>query len=263
MNRIILLASILSLLGNTVPATITDTHSFLAESTANVSYEVKTKTFQREAKSKDGQLVLTCKYAFPWIKTEKGRPDHIRILSVNQQIEKESMNQFGNACKEAVDFTNEFIGEIYQGDKKVPWLPFQVDFSYEITRNKNQWFSYLVTEFRWLGGAHPDTQYQGYIYDLSTAKLVKPVDLLKKSAKEIKQYIADEMMKLYKENPSYYFEDEVKELQKLKFEYNSYLNDEGIVFFFNAYEVAPYVTGKVEIPLKYQGNESWFKDNLY
>ena len=53
MNRIILLASILSLLGNTVPATITDTHSFLAESTANVSYEVKTKTFQREAKSKD------------------------------------------------------------------------------------------------------------------------------------------------------------------------------------------------------------------
>ena len=238
------------------PCFIQSTKDRDSETTA---VELITKTTQREAKSKDGTTVLLCKLQYPQIKVNENLSNQKSMLEVNRLIEIEAMQKFQEKCTEAVDFTNEFIGEIYQGNLPKPWLPFTVEYSYEVTWNRQKLLSFLATEFEWLGGAHPNTNYYGYIYDIEQGIQLTPSDLLTLDENGVKQYIADEMMLLYKKNPNDYFQDEVKELQKLDFKYGSYLNDEGLVFFFNAYEVAPYVRGKVEVPLKFVEHPELFR----
>ena len=230
-----------------------------SKNTVNDAYLIQPKTVQREAKSKDGTVVLKCSLMYPQIKVETNSPNRKQIQTVNQLIETYAMQQFQQKCTEAVNFTNEFIGEIYQGNLPHSWLPFTVDITFDITLNRNGILSFKYTDFEWLGGAHPSTDITGFIYDTVQGKELKPEDLLQLDANGVKQFIADEVKKLYEKNPENYFKEEVENLQKLNFEYGYYLNDEGFVFFFNRYAVAPYVAGVISVPLKYSEHPEKFR----
>lgn len=227
--------------------------------TENDAYLIQPKTVQREAKSKDGTVVLKCSFMYPQIKVEANSPNRKQIQVVNQLIETYAMQQFQQKCTEAVNFTNEFIGEIYQGNLPNSWLPFTVEITYDITLNRDGLLSFKYTDFEWLGGAHPNTNQTGFIYDTVQGKELKPEDLLQLDANGVKQFIADEVNQLYQKNPENYFKEEVENLQKLNFEYGYYLNDEGFVFFFNPYAVAPYVAGVVSVSLKYSEHPEKFR----
>lgn len=222
---------------------------------------IQSKTLQRETKSKDGTVILKCSFMYPQIKVENDSKNRKQIQEVNQLIEVYAIQQFQKKCTEAEDYTKEFINQIYQGNLPPSWLPLTVAVTYDITLNRNEILSFRYTDFEWLGGAHPSTNLTGFIYDTIQGKELKPEDLLLIDTTGIKQFIADEMRKLYQKNPENYFKEEVENLQKLNFDYGYYLNEEGLVFFFNQYEVAPYVTGVVSIPLKYSEHPEKFRPN--
>lgn len=225
----------------------------------NAAYEIQTKSFQKEAKSKDGVTVLRCSYQYPQVKITEKNKNHAGIQAVNHKIEAYAIQRFQERCTEANDYTSEFIDQIVQGDLPREWLPFTIETTYEMTLNHKDYLSFLNTNFEWLGGAHPNTDQTGFIYDMTMSKEAKPEDILLLDQKGIRQYIADEMKLLYQKNPEYYFKEEVDALQKLEFEYGYYLNHEGFVFFFQPYAVAPYVTGIVSIPMRYQDHPEWFR----
>lgn len=222
-------------------------------------HQIISKSFFRDGKSDDGTVILKCSLNYPQVKPQEEDPNLANITKVNGEIKTQAIKVFSQKCNDAMDYTHEFLGQIHQGMMNRAWLPFVIDISYELTFNRNDLLSFTSTEFEWLGGAHPSTELRGAIYDLKQGKSIRPEDLLVLDEVGIKKFIADEVMKLYKKNPENYFPEEVKGLQNYDFEYGTYLNDDGFVFFLQPYIVAPYVTGVVSVYLRYQDYPELFR----
>ena len=223
-------------------------------------YLLQMNMIKKQQKSTKGTVLLTCHASYPSIVYEQGQEQHDKIMQINQEIKQDAIERFQAACSEATDFINEFMGEIGEGNDR-NLLPFIIDLSYEMKWNKEDLISFVYTDYRWLGGAHPDTTKRGFIYDVNKGKKITPIDLLTISEKEIKQFIYDEMRENYQRSPEAYFKEEIEGLKTLDFKYEYYLDQEGLVFFFNTYEVAPYATGIVSIPFKYKDHSVSFRDS--
>lgn len=221
--------------------------------------QIISKSFFRDGKSEDGTILLKCSLNYPQIMPQEGDKNLANIAKVNRDIESQAVKVFSQKCNDAMDYTTEFLGQIHQGMMGRAWLPFVIDISYELTFNRNDLLSFTYTDFEWLGGAHPSTELRGAIYDLKQAKSIQAEDLLVLDEVGIKKFIADEVMKQYEKEPEKFFPDEVKGLQNYDFEYGTYLNDEGFVFFLQPYVVAPYVTGVVSVYLRFQDHPELFK----
>jgi len=220
-------------------------------------YEIKTKQFVKEVKSKDGLQVLSCKLTYPQIVTGKKKSKQIK--QVNHLIEKDAIVRFQKQCNDATEYSNEFINQVYFRNTPSGFLPFTVDITYTITLQNDCCFSFYSTDFVWLGGAHPDTMQYGFAYDLKKGTKLLPEDILKMDSDGVKTYIADQVQQLYEEHPEEFFKEEVEALQKLEFEPKYYITESGITFFFNSYEIAPYARGIVNVELSHREHPERFR----
>lgn len=214
------------------------------------SYEIKTITFRKDMKNQDGITVLSCKVEYPQLVLDSAKQLTEAVKQVNHTIEKKALVRFQKQCNNAMDYTKEFINQIYHKNMPTGFLPFLVEITYDVTLNNAMLFSFYTTDFEWLGGAHPDTQLFGSSYNLETGNKVAPTDLLKLDEAGVKTFIADSVRRLYEASPEEYFPEEVERLSRLEFAYDFYLTKEGIVFFFPPYQIAPYARGVVKVELK-------------
>lgn len=224
-----------------------------------IVYVIEEKQRHYETKDPNGVLILSGTLTYPQIRVNQKDPFYTKVQTINQQIETKQTEKFQKRYKAAVE-------NLTTGAQGVPletipsaWFPLMIQHTYEVTFNQNNMVSFLYTDFEWLGGAHPETNQSGVIYGIKEGKELLPEDLLLLDAKGIKQFIANEVLALYEKTPENYFKDEVDRLQTLDFHYEYYLNEEGFVFFFNRYAVAPYVAGIVSVPFKYTEHSDQFR----
>ena len=113
--------------------------------------------------------------------------------------------------------------------------------------------SYSYESYAYLGGAHGNSNRMLYNYDLSNAHTIKEQDLFIADYKaSLTQLIKDQILEQSAEigsvadlNDLNFWEDEIKPND------NFYISDEGLVYIFNPYEIAPYSMGQTEVMLPY------------
>lgn len=237
---------------STKTATIVSNSSGLKISKVTESYEVK---------SNDGKVIMDIKYNYPLI----DNPNNETIIdefNQNYKIIAEKFieeNKNGDLAKEATEFYNDALKEDFE------FHPYSLEETFDITYNRNKIVSILSTSYSYTGGAHPNHLQSNVIYDLTTNKKLELTDILNKTENEIKQIFIDGFSKMVDNEPDKYFKEaketisnNTNEIDKINF----YLSNNGLVFFFEVYEIAPYAAGNPSFSIPFENNEDLFNEKF-
>lgn len=196
-------------------------------------------------------------------------PDEKLLKSVQQQF---IVKCFGEAYgslspQEAiVKYTNDYLSEYkaleddFKKELEAAEGPINSWFSYyeysenEIVYNRNNLLSYVVRVENYTGGAHGSHTLTNQTIDLKTGKPLAEEDIF------IEDY-QDELAKiLVEEIASQNSKTDAKELENIGFfsideiysNKNFYVDEKGLVYTFNEYEIAAYAVGAITVQLPFE-----------
>jgi hypothetical protein len=194
-------------------------------------------------------------------------------IFIEKEIENE-MNSFlfasfyeGNNLGTFNDLMDNYIN---QYSKMLDGAPqstqgWDVDRKVTVIYNKNNILSLQYFEFSFTGGAHPNT-YQFYDnFNIKSGSKIKLNDLLKPGSMDSLTNIAETKFREMKGlSPSESLKSAGFAFDENKFELtnNFGIAENGLVFFYNTYEIAPYAMGSTELLLPYSDISTLFKDKF-
>lgn len=129
-------------------------------------------------------------------------------------------------------------------------LIWEATFDGEITYNSEHIISLAISSYSNTGGAHGNTNVTFYNFDKSTSKQVNIDTMItdKEAFKALaKQYFQDQINRDGEFSYDDYFFEEGFQLPA-----NIGFNDEGLILFYNSYEIAPYAMGITELSIPYE-----------
>lgn len=187
----------------------------------------------------DGNLVLKYYIEYPSINSNMVFNNYNKKLAIGLQLQSE-----GELYEQAVQTYK------YNKENGYPIMVYEVYRTYEVTLNTNNVLSLYIDEYVFTGGAHGSTVrtsqtwnlYQNCMMPLESFFPNNPyfmVDVLK----EINRQILD--------NKEIYFEDACNLVLETFNPDSFYLVPEGIVIYFQQYDIAPYSSGIRTFLIKY------------
>jgi hypothetical protein len=197
----------------------------------------------------NSQVLLNADFSYPQIEN-LGKLETIDMI--NKEIEEKAVDEFKKSMEEVKVFAQDFYDYHEEQGRPSSLLPFVSEQTYEIKYNDNYILSIFVTTFTYFGGAHPNTSYSSYTYNLITGEKLSVSYFLpdEMTEDEVKQYVAQLFYTVYNEEQERFYPDTGETLTQGKFEYGYYVTDEDIVFYINPYIIAPYVAGIQEVSTK-------------
>ena len=185
------------------------------------------------------------------------RIEYPEFVSDNYKKSIRAVNQFYKG--EALALQNNFRTKLYRmaveqylDDIKngFPVHVFEALQTFEVTYNKACIISLYFDNYRYTGGAHGLTVRTSQTWNLKTGKMLKLRELYKCSD-NYKSYIKKKIIEQIRENPDIYFEN-YEELVEQTFDVNNfYCTPQGVVVYFQQYDIAPYASGIREFLLPY------------
>ena len=154
------------------------------------------------------------------------------------------------------DLEDEYKAEVAKADETPvgAWFSYFEMSSDDIAYNKNDILSYTVNFENYTGGAHGAHSFTNHVIDMKTGNLIKEDDIFIEGFQEdLAQILIDRIAKQNTvENP--------KELENIGFFSideifpigNFLIDDNGITYTFNEYEIAAYVVGATNVHLPYE-----------
>ena len=124
-----------------------------------------------------------------------------------------------------------------------------------------RYLSFVQQNYEYSGGAHSMPFWNGYTFDLETGEQLQLSDIVENDDLQIKEIVTGYFEQMYEKEPDAYWDDAVdvvREYASLQSPF--YLSEEGIVFYYGPYELAPYAGGVIEIVIPY--NEVKLRINL-
>lgn len=130
---------------------------------------------------------------------------------------------------------------------------------FAVTYNRDKHFSVLFENMINTGGAHPNTLRNSAIYDMTTGKSLTLSDILNGDQKQIEQIILDGFSARIKAEPDTFYPEAETYLQEAiaNKTYGYYLSEEGLTFYFQKYEIAPYAAGFQEYTLPFNQTDAF------
>jgi hypothetical protein len=133
------------------------------------------------------------------------------------------------------------------------WFSYYEFSSNEVLYNKNDLLCYSVSYERYTGGAHGAHSYRAYVIDLKTGLEIKEKDLFIDGYQEdLAQILVNKIAEENRaknakdlENHGFFSIDEIYPND------NFAIDDTGITYYFNEYEIAAYVVGMTRVHLTY------------
>lgn len=127
---------------------------------------------------------------------------------------------------------------------------FEMDSRYEIGINRDGLFSGYIDYYQYTGGAHGITVRRSYNYDGQLGKFFT-IDKLFKNGYDYETPINKKIKEEISKNKDMYF-NEGEYFKGIDKTPNFYLTEEGIVVYFQLYEIAPYASGIPEFKIPYE-----------
>lgn len=136
-----------------------------------------------------------------------------------------------------------------------PDFPYTLDTYYEKYANED-YLSYVFFTSMYTGGAHPNNTITTITYDKKENKIITISDLVNKSS-NLLEFLSEESRRILKKYPSfqtpYFMEDMLLEgtepiLENFR---NFAFSKDGLILFFEQYQVAPYSDGSFRVVIPY------------
>lgn len=193
----------------------------------------------------DGQTVLIYRMEYPQFQSccYQKSLDEINEFYKNKALE------FENYCKNDL---YKMAVEQYQFDKKnnFPVRIFEAFVFYQLTYNKDCILSLYFDQYVYMGGAHGNTVRYSQTFQLQEGKEIKLSQLIQCSP-DYKTYLLRQVNEQIKKNPGIYFENYEKLIVETFREDSFYCIPEGIVIYYQQYDIAPYSSGIREFLIPY------------
>lgn len=130
----------------------------------------------------------------------------------------------------------------YAVQNNFPFMPYEAVMVYSVTYNQNCALSLYFDQYEFTGGAHGNTVRDSATWNLNQGRIMRLAEFFPAN-RNYRAYIINMVIEQISRDPTNYFED-YKNLVAQYFNPNSFfLTPEGIVVYFQQYEIAPYATG--------------------
>ncbi len=127
-----------------------------------------------------------------------------------------------------------------------PFNTYEFHMTYEVTYNSNCITSLYLEEYTFMGGAHGATVRTSDTWDFRSGNKMELKDFFKHNPnyrQDLENWIIHQISQKTKDNQTAYFDDYAK-LVKDTFQPDSfYLIPQGIIIYFQQYDIAPYASG--------------------
>lgn len=176
------------------------------------------------------------------------------IEKINNSISKYVLN-FKNEIKDqAKEYGEEYKEKFSKANEKYIKYMYEAYSDYKIAYNKNNMISIPITTYEFTGGAHGMTYLKSFNYDLCTGKEIKLTDIFD-GCSNYKEIINESIKLEIAKNSDLYFTGK-EGFNGISNDQDFYLEEDGIVVFFQLYDIAPYYVGipKFKIPWSKFGN---------
>jgi len=170
--------------------------------------------------------------------------------------DEKSKNIVNNINKEIEEYINNFIQDIKsQSDKyskeynedlsksKDDYIKYQYEAysDYKITYNKDNILSIPITTYNFTGGAHGMSYLKSFNYDLITGEILSLKDMFKDNI-DYKKIVNDYINSEIEKNKDNYFSGK-DGFNGISDNQEFYIDNNGIVVYFQLYDIAPYYVG--------------------
>lgn len=205
--------------------------------------QIQKRIIQKELKY-ENVVVLKYHIEYPRITNESNNIPSMKFNIYNEQIAKQIQRKAENELyKEAV--------ELYKYNKKnnYPIMVYEIYRTFEITLNTNDIISLYADEYVFTGGAHGTTTRTSQTWNMVNGRLINLYELYKGNPYFI-LYILKEISKQINQNKEIYFEDACCMAIDNFNPQNFYLTTNGIVIYYQQYDIAPYSSGICTFEIK-------------
>jgi len=140
---------------------------------------------------------------------------------------------------------------------------YELDLENEILFSKDNLISFVVKNTNYEGGAHGSNTIYGYVVDLNTGKILTDEDLTSDNYKKkiasllVKKIAAEKGLKDISQLESIGY----NAIEDIVPNENFTIDDKGITYYFNEYEIAAYFVGITEVFIPYDELKAYLNDN--
>ena len=180
------------------------------------------------------------------------------INNINNTIYSDVKNLKYKVKNKSKEYKKEYY-QIVLSESNKDYVKYQYELyiDYKLTYNKNNIISIPMNIYEFTGGAHGMTYLNSYNYNLINGKKLKLSDIFKENI-DYKKIIDNYIKYVIKKNPDIYFQGN-DGFKGIKEEQSFYIEDDGIVIYFDLYEIAPYYVGIPKFKIKYDEFIKYFK----
>lgn len=234
---------------NTKPAITKDTLIYTYQT-------IKERT--QDCGNKPDTACTTAEITYPVFKSQNALNDSIisRLLSVNSIGEK----PYADLHQQAKSFIKAYLDDI--SPKKKSDLVYTLESNATVVRQDSSLTTVQIDRYLFTGGAHGNT-YTGFInWNTKASKKISLNDILANGYNENltaaaeKIFRRDEKLSDTASLKNYFFKD-----KKFKLNDNFLITPVGLRFFYNEYEIKPYVEGSTELLIPYTDIRSLLRPN--
>lgn len=194
--------------------------------------------------------VLTYTIHYPYFTTTCGPTTAWRINNYYKYQAKQNEIYTRSALyKEAVEQAK------YQKENDYPFNSYEFLSIYQITYNNDCVVSLYTDQYTYLGGAHGNTERTSETWDFQTGKRLSLADYFPNDPQFMESILADinrQITERLQKDPSTYFEDYPSLVQGNFNMEGFYVKPDGIVIYYQQYDIAPYSTGMPEFFFPFQ-----------
>lgn len=183
------------------------------------------------------------------------------FTSTCSQAAVRSINQFySSLAKEKEDYCKTVLypqaveSARYIQNNDPPFHSYEYDMVYKVTFSSGCIASLYVDQYTFMGGAHGSTVRTSDTWNLSTGERISLQDLYLREPlyrQIVRLRIQYQIAGLLKDNPASFFDDYPKLLLNTFNPDSFYLSPDGVMIYFQQYDIAPYASGLPEFLLPY------------
>lgn len=145
-----------------------------------------------------------------------------------------------------------------EGDNQPSWYWYQLHKSNEVLYEDEDILSYSVSHATYTGGAHGSLQMLYYTIDLDKLTTITEEDIFTPNYHHfLTNRIIDNLIKKYKvDTPEELINEGFFDINDISPNNNFWINNEGVHYIYNQYEIAPYSMGPIEVTIPYEDIKS-------
>lgn len=186
----------------------------------------------------------------------------IPIIKYGNKITEKSMNkELSKEILELEEKLNKEAKENYtdQKDGEFRKYSFKTDFQVEY-ENRNI-ISIIENIYYYTGGAHDMILKNSYNFDMNTGNLIYLKDLFKNDV-DYRKIIVDEVKEEINKEPGLYYDNVASSINGIPINQRFYLTKDGIIIYYDLYDIAPYVSGIREFTIPYSKVKDMLKEDI-